>query len=522
MKNNNIFKYIFIVFIIILIIGAIYILYNQNIVEEEENENNNSTTEEAVQILDNLTMGISNYDTMNPLLTNNKEIINISKLIFEPLINITPDYRTEMCLATSCTKVSDVKYEIKLDNNIKWQDGSSLIAKDVEFTINKLKERNTVYSANVQDIASVEIPDTQTVIINLSRAVPFFEYNLTFPILPSMYYLNEDFVNTNKIPIGTGMYKIASIDDNTILLTRNDRWRYIKDKTPKAQSITIKRYGSMGEIYNSFKLDNIDIINTASTSYSEHIGTMGYNKKEYDGRNYDFISLNCQDVILQDKAVRQAINYAIDKNTLIATVFSNNCYVANSPIDYGSYLHSSEGEIGFNQDKARTILEQAGWVYKNDRWQKNIDGYVRRLTLSLVVDKDNQDRMNVANEIKRQLGTIGITVNISAVSNERYHEYLNEKNYQMILTGVTNSINPDLTYFYGDGNIANYNNEDVKSKLGSLDNYADIQKTVNDDVPYIGLYRDKNTLLLNANVGGNFAPNSYNVFANFNEWFRQQ
>ena len=55
-----------------------------------------------------------------------------------------------------------------------------------------------------------------------------------------------------------------------------------------------------------------------------------------------------------------------------------------------------------------------------------------------------------------------------------------------------------------------------------LDNYADIQNTVNDDVPYIGLYRDKNTLLLNANVGGNFVPNSYNVFANFNEWFRQQ
>lgn len=522
MKNNNVFKYIFIVFIILLIISAVYILYNQNMSKEEAEEKNNSTTEEAVQILDNLTMGISNYDTMNPLLTNNKEIINIDKLIFEPLINITPDYKTEMCLATSCTKVSDVRYEIKLDNNIKWQDGSSLIAKDVEFTINKLKERNTVYSANVQDIASVEIPDSQTVIINLSRTVPFFEYNLTFPILPSMYYVNEDFENTNKIPIGTGMYKIASIDDNTILLTRNDKWRNIKDKTPKAQSITIKRYNTMGEIYNSFKLDNIDIINTNSTSYSEYIGTMGYNKKEYKGRNYDYISFNCNDVILQDKAVRQAINYALDKSTIVSTVFSNNNYVANSALDYGSYLYSSEGEISFNQDMARTVLEQAGWVYKNNRWQKNIDGYVRRLTLSLVVSKDSPDRVNVANEIKRQLAQVGITVNISQVGTDRYYQYLNDKNYQMILTGITSSINPDLSYFYGDGNIANYNNDEIKSKLGSLDNYADIQKIANEDVPYIGLYRDKSTLLLNANVGGNFVPNSYNVYCNFYEWFRQQ
>ena len=110
MKNNNVFKYIFIAFIIILILGTVYILYNQNKKkEEEELEGGNNTLESSVQILDNLTMGISNYDTMNPLLTNNKEIINISKIIFEPLINITSDYKVEMCLAKSCKKINDTK-----------------------------------------------------------------------------------------------------------------------------------------------------------------------------------------------------------------------------------------------------------------------------------------------------------------------------------------------------------------------------------------------------------------------------
>lgn len=521
MKNNNVFKYIFIVFIIALIIGTVYVLYNQN-VQSEEIEEENTTEEASIEMLDSLTMGLCNYDTMNPILTNNKEIINISKMIFEPLFNITTDYKIENCLATSWTKKDDTTYEIKIDSSIKWQDGSSFVAKDVSFTIDRLKERNTVYSANVADILSTETPDAETVIIHLSRAVPFFEYNLTFPILPSMYYVNENFETTNKIPIGTGMYKIASIDDNTILLTRNDRWRYIKEKTPLAQSITIKRYGTMGEIYNSFKLGNIDIINTSSTNYQEHVGTMGYNKKEYKGRNYDYLSLNCSDTILQDKAVRQAINYAIDKNTLVSTVFSNNYYVANSPLDYGSYLYNSTGEISYNQEQARTTLEQAGWTYQNGRWQKSISGHVRRLTLSLIVSEENNDRVNVANEIKRQLEAIGIAVNVTKVSNDRYYEYLNNKNYQMILTGVTNSVNPDLTYFYGDGNLANYNNSDVKSKLNSTDNYADIQKIVNDEVPYIGLYRNKNTLILNANVGGNFSPNSYNGYYNFNEWFRQK
>ena len=89
MKNNNIYKYIFIIFIILLIIGTIYILYTQNISGQEIKEDENSVSQNSIKILDTLTMGISNYDTMNPILTNIKEIINIDKIIFEPLFNIT-------------------------------------------------------------------------------------------------------------------------------------------------------------------------------------------------------------------------------------------------------------------------------------------------------------------------------------------------------------------------------------------------------------------------------------------------
>ena len=82
---------------------------------------------------------------MNPILTKNKEIINIDKLIFEPLVNITSDYHTENCLAKEINKVSDTRYEIKLDTSIKWQDGQDFFSKDVEFTINKIKENNSLY-----------------------------------------------------------------------------------------------------------------------------------------------------------------------------------------------------------------------------------------------------------------------------------------------------------------------------------------------------------------------------------------
>ena len=257
-------------------------------------------------------------------------------------------------------------------------------------------------------------------------------------------------------------------------------------------------------------------------NYSDYVGTMGYNKKEYAGRDYNFISINCNDNILNNKEVRKAINCAINRDNIVSSVFAGTKVASYSPLDYGSYLHDSNLKVNYNQDEAKKILENDGWVYTNDRWQKNIDGYVRKLTLSLIVNEDNPDRVNVANNLKSQLAEVGIVLNIARVNTDRYYQYINEKNFQMILTGLTNSISPDLSYFYGNNNLSSYYNEDIISKLYSLDKFGEIEKQAYEDVPYIGLYRNKGVIVLNANVGGNFQSNSYFTFFNFNEWYRQQ
>lgn len=523
--NKNIFKYIFILVVILLIAGAIYIVYynaNSKNSDDDDEVVEAEGKKEEISIVENLKMGISNYDTMNPLLTQNKEIINIDKLIFEPLVNITSDYHAEMCLAKSIQKKTSTQYEIKLDTSIKWQDGGSLFAKDVEFTINQLRNSQSPYSKNIEKISGVETPDSETIIINLSEETPYFEYELDFPILSSSYYANDDFKTSSKIPIGTGMFKIASIDDNTILLIRNDRWRKLKEQTPKTQSISIKKYSAMGEVFNGFKLGNIDIITTYMTNYADYVGTMGYNKKEYSGRYFDFLSFNCNDSILSDKSVRTAINYAINKDNIISSVFNYSKIKSYSVLDYGSFLHNSTYNVNYDKEKAKKELEDNDWVYTNGKWQKNINGYVRKLIISMMINDDNEDRINVANNIKSQLEDIGISVNVVKVSKEKYYENINNKNYQMTLAGVLQSVKPDISYFYGDGNIANYSNDEVKNNIYNAEKYDDILKITSEDVPYIPLYRNKITLLLNANVGGNFSPNAFFTYYNFNEWFRQQ
>ena len=527
--RSNIFKYIFIIFIVAIIAYSIYVIYYKD--KTQENTEVEQKVEEVAVEKTDLRLGISNFDTLNPLVSNNKEVLNIDKFIFEPLLNLTSDYRLENCLATECSRTSDTTYVVKIDNDKRWHNGVALIASDIQFTIDRLKEGRSVYSYNVEKVSSVEVLDNSTIKIVLSEPVPFFEYNLTFPILPSNYYFDEDFYTTEKVPMGTGMYEIKSIDSNNIVLEKNTSWWNISNVNPKIETINIKIFTEIGELYNSFKLGNIDIFTTENYDLENYIGTIGYIKNEFKGRYFDYLALNCQQDVLQYVEVRQAIAYSIDKSNIVSTVFANNYYTSNSPLDYGNWLYEENDKIlTYNQDQAKRILLENGWEYKNNRWQKTENYRTKRLNLSLTVNKDNATRLAVAENIKAQLEQVGITVTLKKVSASSYNTILQNKNYEMLITGVYNSYSPNVETFFGDNNLENYTNEEVTSILNEVkktndnnklkDKYSRLLDIYNNDLPFISLYRNKSIVVKNQNLAGEITPNNFFSYYNINTWAR--
>ena len=176
MKSNWI-KYVFVIIIIILLAFAIYIIKNDEQEKKQEQEYTANTQEEKVK---EIKIGIAKLDTINPILSNNKNVQQISKLIYEPLVDLSSDYKAEPCLATEWAKQSDNSYLIRLRENVRWSNGQSFTADDVQFTIDRLKDTQTIYSSNVQDITGIEVIDDYTIKINLDKEVPFFEYNLPY------------------------------------------------------------------------------------------------------------------------------------------------------------------------------------------------------------------------------------------------------------------------------------------------------------------------------------------------------
>ena len=492
---------------------------------------NNIVAEES--IIRDIRLSLTNYDTMNPLVTRNKEILNIDTLIFEPLFTLTQDYQLQSCLAKECSKTGDNIYVIKTANNVSWHDGTPFTAKDVQFTIDLLKNGDSVYKYNVDHIASTEVVDATTLKVTLDSNIPFFEYNLIFPIMSSNYYFGEDFYASSKTPIGTGRYKITNISTNSITLARNEKWKSTTGvKDIKIDNIKINLYSSMGEAYNSFKIGNVDMLNTSNPNFQEYIGTIVFNKTDYPGRQFDFLSFNCADEIMQDKAVRQAISYAIDKSNIVSSVYNNQNIVANYPLDYGNFLYTeNDASSGYNAEQAKKVLEDGGWTYINNRWKKNINGTTKTLRLKIAVDSENEARVAVAEIIESQLEEIGIDITINKVSNEKYNSYIDNKDYQILLTGVYTSYSPDLTYYFSDGNISNYTSDNMAELMQNAsitkdtkqlkEIYQKIYNLYKEDVPFIGLYRNKNITISTQSLIGTVEPNNYTTFYNIENWYRK-
>lgn len=521
MKGNWI-KYIFIIFVITVIIAVIYKLNKKD--EKIEEEQQVETAEE--EIIKEINLGIAEFDTLNPILSQNKHVQEISRIIYDPLFELDSEYKLQKCLVEDWAKTSATTYLIKIKNDVKWSDGSQFSVEDVLYTIDILKQIPSIYGNNVQYIIGVDKIDEETFQITIDHEIAFFEYNLIFPIMSKVYFENQDFSNTekNNAPIGTGKYKIEHHDSEKIVLNKNEN--YTRDELT-LETININKYANLGELYNAFKLGKVDIITTNNVSIEDYVGTIGYNKQEGIGREFDYLALNTQNSILSNVEVRNAISHAINKENIIASIYNNKYKVMDYSLDYGSWLKGDAGDNSYNTELSQKILQENGWEYKYGKWQKIENYQTKILNFKIVVQASNQQRVNVAEMIKNDLANIGINVTIVKASDSQYQSYLQNKNYDAIITGTVISANPSIETYI---NTCNFNNEELNSLISEVKNinkeellkekYKRIREIFNEQKPYIGLYGSYYAVESSWSLRGSVHSNWYNIFIDINNWYK--
>ncbi len=153
------------------------------------------------------------------------------------------------------------------------------------------------------------------------------------------------------------------------------------------------------------------------------------------------------------------------------------------------------------------------------------------MRLRLLVDKENEKRVKTAENIKEQLKEIGIEIDIIAVKSYQYKNYIKNKNYDMVLTGSIISNNPNIETFFGNENLANFNNEEVNKILNEIkrvdnqeeilkEKYTKIEEIYKEQRPFVSLYSNSIFVLSNKNLKGDLSGNWYNIYYNIDNWYK--
>lgn len=495
---------------------------NTKNIDEEETENKEIVTE---IYRDELNLSIAEVDTLNPLKTQNNGVAAILSLVYEPLINYKSDEEIECVLLQSYAKTDASTWILKLKDGVKWHTaGETLKSNDVIFTFNLLKNNNLTYSSNVENISTVEKIDDGAIKVTLNSPDDFFITKLNFPILPEYYFKGDNFNNETKAEkmVGTGPYKYSQTNsDGSIELLFNKSWW--NGEEAKLNKITVYKYSTYGEAVKAFKSAEVDMIVTNMTSWKEKFGTIGMNSYSFENTEYEAIVPNCQNVVLSESSVRRAILQAINRENIINSVYNENATISDIPIHTNSKNSITNAE--YNIEKAKQILINAGWEQTETFWHKEINGKDYKLNFTLMVNKDSEKKVLVAEKVKEDLAEIGINITIAKTTLENLKNSIEQDKFELILTSldIKNETIPIETVSKDSKiNYANYSSDTMQKIIEKLkideENYKENMPAFGilykSEAPYIGLYFKNNTILTNKSVKGNFEPTWSNYFRN--------
>lgn len=487
-------------------------------------------------------------DTLNPILTANAYVKDYSCFIFESLVKLDKNQKPVPLLAESWEASSDgIVWTFYLRDNVYWHDSIPLSAEDVEFTVSTMMNGNvnSPYRTNVKNITSFSAVDPKTFRVVLNSPNSFTPELMTFPVLPKHYFLGEDILTTpkNNRPVGTGAYKFLEYKENGFVkLKSNEKWwnRENKDENgldfPYVEEIDIKIFSKDSSVINAFQSKQIDVIATDRTGWIGYSGRSDITLKKHVSNKFEFVAFNLSNKILREKEVRKAIAYTVDKVKLINDIMPGEAVASDLPVIPDTWMNDSNVlSYYIDVDKAKELLADNGWQDKNGVLYKRIDGVNTPLVLEMLVNSENDIRFEAAEEIKKQLMEVGITININKVKWEEEMNKINSGKFDMVFIGSTVTSVPDISFLYssaeiGTGlNIAGYKNENVDRYLYQIlfekdpsrkkAYFMNMKELINQDIPYLGLYFYNDAVIYNKRIRGEFNPCVWNKYDDFARWY---
>lgn len=465
---------------------------------------------------DTIVVAVENESTLiNPVFTEDHDAA--IGLIFSGLTRFDENMQIQPDLAKSWQISKDgLKYSFVLRDDVVWHDGVKFSAKDVKFTLESLQspKLNAPSKVNFDAIKSIKIIDDTHIEITLSYNFPAFLDALSIGMIPKHLLEGKD-LNTDKFnqnPIGTGAFKFQSWKkgDNMVLVANENFYRS-QVKTPK---LILKTIPDPSVTAIELKNGNVDVGLVDFNFVKDFEKDKNFKVLIESSADYRALSFNLQNAVLQDKNVRKALNYLIQKEMLIQSLLHGLGEVANQPLQRSWASPKTYPTYDFNPSKAQELLAQAGWV-------KNQAGIYEKngLPLSFEMYAMSNDPLRVAlvTILQAEFKKYGILTKVITKPSGSF-EY---DKVDSFLVGWGSPYDPDFHtyrvfgYINGvkpDWNFSNYNDSAVNKALklarSTNDNtkrkeyYAQFINALYENPPFLFLVYLDFPLVYNKNISG--------------------
>ncbi len=342
----------------------------------------------------------------------------VMSAIFAGLIRTRSDGTFEPDLAESY-QVQDggMTYRFRLRAGLMWQDGRPLTSRDLLFTYQTYVDprTQTAYLEGWDKIDRVETPDPMTVVYRMKEVfAPFLLFVAGSPVLPQHVLAGSQDIRKdpfNRAPVGCGPFKLKSWQTaSQIVLEANANfWR----DRPRLDRLVFKIVPDATTQVNQLQAGEVDIISVAQPAQWEQVRAMAPRVATvaYDDTRYALVQLDEYDA-LKDVAVRQALDYATPKEDIVRGVLRGLGTPAYADVPPGSPYHSSGVEHHeYNLERARSLLEQAGFAMQNGVMTRN----GRPLQVPIFTVASSPAFVEVAQVLKDSWTRIGVQTDVTTM-----------------------------------------------------------------------------------------------------------
>ncbi|MEG0384496.1 ABC transporter substrate-binding protein [Solibacillus cecembensis] len=458
--------------------------------------------------------------SLDPGIVTDGESFKVTQNLFETLINFGEQDTTINPGLAKSWEISDdgLTYTFELQEGVKFHDGTDFNAEAVIKNVNRWKAGkedafyyfNSMFKAEGEDIIKDVVAQADhTVVFTLSRTQAPFLKNLAmspFGIAsPTAFEAAGDAFGDQ--PVGTGPFKFTEWKRNESITIEKfaDYWQ---DGLPKLNKVIFRSIPDNSARLNALIAGEIDLADGVNPSDGKTVeGNADLQLIERPSMNIGYLGLTNTRAPFDNKLVRQAVNYAIDKQGIVDAFFEGRAEVAVNPMpsSISGYNDAITG-YPYDPEKAKALLKEAGY-----------DGKEIELWAMPVPRPYMPDGAKVAEVIQKNLEDVGMKSKIVTYEWATYLDKAKDGEADAFMLGWTGDNGDADNFIYtlldedniGSNNYAYYKNDEVHDLLIKaqsetdenvrIDHYKKAQEIIHDDAPWVPLAHS--TPLLGAKSG---------------------